>query len=159
MVGPNSVGSRRSPKGEDGFGRWTAQAASVSHMEMGPTLGRRPSRPLSKRAGTSGGTQPSPSQTRGYGGQVKIKIKTKIKELEGYIFLEPGTRNPEPGTLRQAQGRPGILRQAQGRPGILRRAWGGMEFGQKKWSERRDSNPRQPPWQGGALPLSYSRSL
>ena len=22
----------------------------------------------------------------------------------------------------------------------------------KKWSERRDSNPRQPPWQGGALP-------
>jgi hypothetical protein len=26
------------------------------------------------------------------------------------------------------------------------------------WSERRDSNPRQPPWQGGALPLSYTRS-
>ena len=25
------------------------------------------------------------------------------------------------------------------------------------WSERRDLNPRQPPWQGGALPLSYSR--
>jgi hypothetical protein len=27
----------------------------------------------------------------------------------------------------------------------------------KRWSERRDSNPRQPRWQRGALPLSYSR--
>jgi hypothetical protein len=27
----------------------------------------------------------------------------------------------------------------------------------ERWSERRDLNPRQPPWQGGALPLSYSR--
>ena len=25
------------------------------------------------------------------------------------------------------------------------------------WSERRDSNPQHPPWQGGALPLSHSR--
>ena len=25
------------------------------------------------------------------------------------------------------------------------------------WSEKRGSNPRPPPWQGGALPLSYSR--
>ena len=32
----------------------------------------------------------------------------------------------------------------------------------KRWSERRDSNPRQPPWQGGALPaelLSHLVSL
>ncbi len=29
----------------------------------------------------------------------------------------------------------------------------------KKWSGRRDSNSRQPRWQRGALPLSYSRSL
>ena len=28
-----------------------------------------------------------------------------------------------------------------------------------KWSGRRDSNSRQPRWQRGALPLSYSRSL
>ena len=27
------------------------------------------------------------------------------------------------------------------------------------WSERRDSNPQHPPWQGGALPLSHSRSF
>src|SRR5579862_871701 len=27
----------------------------------------------------------------------------------------------------------------------------------KKPSGRRDSNPRRPPWQGGTLPLSYSR--
>ena len=27
------------------------------------------------------------------------------------------------------------------------------------WSGRRDSNPRHLPWQGSALPLSYSRSL
>ena|GEM_PF-5632330 len=27
----------------------------------------------------------------------------------------------------------------------------------KTWSERRDLNPRQLPWQGRALPLSYSR--
>ena len=26
------------------------------------------------------------------------------------------------------------------------------------WSGRRDSNSRPPPWEGGALPLSYSRS-
>lgn len=26
------------------------------------------------------------------------------------------------------------------------------------WSGKRGSNPRPPPWQGGALPLSYSRS-
>src|SRR5262249_21256947 len=26
------------------------------------------------------------------------------------------------------------------------------------WSGKRGSNPRHPPWQGGALPLSYSRS-
>src|SRR6185436_16686751 len=25
------------------------------------------------------------------------------------------------------------------------------------WSGRRDLNPRRPPWQGGTLPLSYSR--
>src|SRR3990170_3202159 len=29
----------------------------------------------------------------------------------------------------------------------------------QRWSGRRDSNPRPPPWQGGALPLSHFRSL
>ena len=29
----------------------------------------------------------------------------------------------------------------------------------RKWSGRRDSNPRPSPWQGDALPLSYSRML
>ena len=28
----------------------------------------------------------------------------------------------------------------------------------ESWSGRRDSNPRRPPWQGGTLPLSYSRN-
>ena len=28
-----------------------------------------------------------------------------------------------------------------------------------RWSGRRDLNPRPPPWQGGALPLSYFRSF
>jgi hypothetical protein len=27
------------------------------------------------------------------------------------------------------------------------------------WSGRRDLNPRRPPWQGGTLPLSYSRRI
>ena len=27
------------------------------------------------------------------------------------------------------------------------------------WSERRDSNPQHPPWQGGALPLSHFRTI
>ena len=27
----------------------------------------------------------------------------------------------------------------------------------KRWSGKRDSNSRPPPWQGGALPLSYFR--
>jgi hypothetical protein len=29
---------------------------------------------------------------------------------------------------------------------------------QKKWSGKRDLNPRLRPWQGRTLPLSYSRS-
>src|SRR5699024_5291853 len=29
----------------------------------------------------------------------------------------------------------------------------------KRWSGRRDSNPRPPPWQGGVLPLNYFRLL
>ena len=29
----------------------------------------------------------------------------------------------------------------------------------RSWSGRRDSNSRPPPWQGGALPLSYSRII
>src|SRR5690554_358743 len=29
----------------------------------------------------------------------------------------------------------------------------------KKWSGKRDSNPRPSPWQGDALPLSYFRPL
>ncbi len=29
----------------------------------------------------------------------------------------------------------------------------------KNKSEKRDSNPRPPPWQGDALPLSYFRNL
>lgn len=32
-------------------------------------------------------------------------------------------------------------------------------FSIKYQSERRDLNPRPPPWQGDALPLSYFRSL
>ena len=27
------------------------------------------------------------------------------------------------------------------------------------WSEKRDSNPQPPPWQGGTLPLSHFRSF
>jgi hypothetical protein len=30
---------------------------------------------------------------------------------------------------------------------------------QRHWSGRRDSNPRPQPWQGCALPLSYTRIL
>ena len=32
-----------------------------------------------------------------------------------------------------------------------------QDFMTKKWSGKRDSNSRPPPWQGGALPLSYFR--
>lgn len=33
-------------------------------------------------------------------------------------------------------------------------------FGIKEfWSERRDLNPQQPPWEGGALPLNYFRKV
>ena len=42
-----------------------------------------------------------------------------------------------------------------------RRALGGLRRGPgtEFWSGRRDSNPRRPPWQGGTLPLSYSRAF
>ncbi len=33
------------------------------------------------------------------------------------------------------------------------------DAGKRKWSGRRDSNPRHSPWQGDALPLSYARRL
>ena len=35
-----------------------------------------------------------------------------------------------------------------------------LDFGsstRRRWSGKRDSNPRPSPWQGDALPLSYSR--
>ncbi len=32
-----------------------------------------------------------------------------------------------------------------------------LGYAASTWSGKRDSNPRPPPWQGGALPLSYSR--
>ena len=32
-------------------------------------------------------------------------------------------------------------------------------FIKHNWSEKRDSNPQPPPWQGGTLPLSHFRSL
>ncbi len=34
-----------------------------------------------------------------------------------------------------------------------------MESALEVWSGKRDLNPRPSPWQGDALPLSYSRSL
>jgi hypothetical protein len=34
---------------------------------------------------------------------------------------------------------------------------GGAQLQQKRWSGKRDSDPRQPAWKAGALPLSYSR--
>ncbi len=33
-----------------------------------------------------------------------------------------------------------------------------LGYAAKKWSGKRDSNSRPPPWQGGALPLSYFRT-
>ena len=35
----------------------------------------------------------------------------------------------------------------------------GQKHRLRKWSGRRDSNPRHPAWKAGALPLNYSRSL
>src|SRR5439155_24701526 len=35
----------------------------------------------------------------------------------------------------------------------------GNRGGSREWSGKRDSNPRPRPWQGRALPLSYSREL
>src|SRR5690606_36983101 len=35
----------------------------------------------------------------------------------------------------------------------------GRSRGGERWSGRRGSNSRPPPWQGGALPLSYFRPL
>ena len=32
-------------------------------------------------------------------------------------------------------------------------------YQEEKWSGRRDSDSRHPPWQGGTLPLSYYRTL
>ena len=34
---------------------------------------------------------------------------------------------------------------------------GGAQLQQGRWSGKRDSDPRQPAWKAGALPLSYSR--
>ena len=42
--------------------------------------------------------------------------------------------------------------------GMRAAGWSELRVNQRKWSGKRDLNPRHPPWQGGALPLSYSRS-
>src|SRR5204863_5157313 len=53
-------------------------------------------------------------------------------------------------TEREAAQRAGRL--------IARRREGNVRAGQERlWSGRRDSNPRPRPWQGRALPLSYTR--
>src|SRR6516165_9775481 len=38
-------------------------------------------------------------------------------------------------------------------------AFQATDFLEENWSGRRDSNPRPQPWQGCALPLSYTRSM
>ena len=60
--------------------------------------------------------------------------------------------------------RPRVVRRAvepaSGRAArrCARRAQTTRDRGATCWSGKRGSNPRLPPWQGGALPLSYSRS-
>src|SRR5213594_2348591 len=41
---------------------------------------------------------------------------------------------------------------------LAMRAMLSLSTTETEWSGRRDSNPRPPPWQGGALPLSHFRS-
>ena len=57
-------------------------------------------------------------------------------------------RSPH-GTVRHVCGTPTVRMAA--RDQVVRSDTGFL------WSGRRDSNPRPPPWQGGALPLSHVR--
>ncbi len=55
---------------------------------------------------------------------------------------------------RRSLGRPRSPMQAEGGP---RGPFSPTDFMEEIWSGRRDSNPRPQPWQGCALPLSYTR--
>ena len=52
-----------------------------------------------------------------------------------------------------------LIRNSRGLSLKFNFQWGNIfRNGLKYWSGKRDSNPRPSPWQGDALPLSYSRN-
>ncbi len=75
--------------------------------------------------------------------------------------LRPNTSAPGSCLLRAARSTPRVPPRARLpiRSADPKRASRGPNRASagKKWSGRRDLNPRHPPWQGGALPLSYAR--
>jgi hypothetical protein len=88
-----------------------------------------------------------------------------VRQCQGHAHpARPGSEIGKALHLVMRAGVPKIFRAAQnGRPKTTKPPCGGSSFTSshlpnwKVWSGRRDSNPRPRPWQGRALPLSYTR--
>ena len=118
------------------FGRWNIVGPSVRPRKaMGVDQFRR--RSEAPQANNSA----SRKSTRAFGSQASC---TMISDISTW------SRKPcNPSTTRSARGCHPCLRYV---PLPMCPGWTG-----KSWSGRRDSNPRPQPWQGCALPLSYTR--
>ena len=78
------------------------------------------------------------------------------KKLEARVGIEPTHKGFADLSLTTWVPRPALTLAF--RPGKVHGLGTWQPQSQKIWSGRRGSNPRHRPWQGRALPLSYSRS-
>ena len=90
--------------------------------------------------------------------QEVAKLKIQVREADNMIALPHAATATGGGPTLDGE-RPELV------TALVTVGSGGNEKGPKSqelraskhWSGRRDLNPRRPPWQGGTLPLSYSR--
>ena len=84
--------------------------------------------------------------------QRRSECERPLRPMHGHVNHVCGLHNLWRKTLRS--GKRGVmpLHAGWGEAGVLRRRL-------NIWSGKRDLNPRPSPWQGDALPLSYSRAI
>ena len=120
-------------------------------------LSRRPlcrSRRLRPQGGaTAAGLHRRPSDLRGKPGAGRAARGSARGARTSSRNCSPTSRSP--GSRRTSPTSPMLWPSWS--PACARRDWNRAGNQTKNWSGRRDSNPRPRPWQGRALPLSYTR--
>jgi hypothetical protein len=101
-----------------------------------------PQRSASECAGSRSG-QPPP---------LRCSVRNRAPQRGQDLARPAAATRPTPPRFNRFRDLPETAKAARRRPLS-------HSFGWENWSGRRDSNPRPQPWQGCALPLSYTRSL